>query len=132
MRRMASSERDGAALHCLVPQLAAIEIEHERGFLRYGEPAADRQFAFRLPPPPTRVTEPDKTLPWTLVVTDVAQHVRIAGHRDAAIDIDGAGAVIVGAVHDEPDLRLHRPAGIQANSAIAALAVEAERGEQLR
>ncbi len=66
------------------------------------------------------------------MVADVAQHVRVAGHRDAAVDIDGAGAVIVGAVNDEADLGLHGAAGEQPNGALGALAVDAEGVQQLR
>ena len=102
------------------------------GILRHREPAAECQFAFELARSPTGVAERDETLSGASMVTDVAQHLGIGCHRHAAIDIDGAGTMVVGTVHDEAGLRLHRPAGEQAHAALAALAVEPERIQQFR
>src|SRR6478672_7049033 len=123
---MASSQRNGAVLHCFIPQLLAIDVEHELWILRHSEPAAERQFALKLSGTPTGVTKRNKALLGSCVVAYVAEYLGIGGHRDAAIDIDGAGAVIVGTVYDETDLWLHGSAGEQAHGTLAALAVETE------
>ena len=55
---------------------------------------------------------------------------RRRGERDAAVDVDGVVAVIVGAVEDKADLGIDRPAEKHAHVAVDAARIGAERVEQ--
>jgi hypothetical protein len=50
-------------------------------------------------------------------MADVKQDLTARGHRHTAIDIDGLGAPILGAVDDKAEFRLHRTAGEDAHDA---------------
>src|SRR5262249_60077685 len=90
--------------------LVAVLVEDELGVLRCREPEAVRELALELARPPAGVAECDQALARAAMVADVAQDLAARRHRDAAVDVDGVGAMGFGAVHHEADLWLHRTA----------------------
>src|SRR5262249_13355230 len=103
LRRSPRSKVLGPALHGGVPDLVAVRVEHQLGVLRGREPEAVRELALELARPPAGVAECDQALARAAMVGNVAQDLAARRHRDAAVDVDGVGAMVFGAVHHEAD-----------------------------
>src|SRR5262249_37659752 len=95
----------------------AVVVEYQLGLLGCGEPVMAGHLAFELTRPPTSVAQRKKGLLRTAVPTDVAQNLAARRHCHASVDIDGLVAPIFGTMHDKTELRLHRAAGKNAQTA---------------
>src|SRR5262249_22303106 len=103
------------ALHGIVPAFVAVLVEDALGVLRRREPERVGELALELARPPAGVAECDQALARAAMVGDVAQDLAARRHRDAAVDVDGVGAMVFGAVDHKADLGLHRTAGEDAH-----------------
>src|SRR5262249_61712899 len=103
------------AFHGIVPDLVAVLVEHQLGVLRRREPEPVGEFALELPRRPAGVAECDQALVRAAMVADIAQDLAARRHRDAAVDVDGVGAMIFSAVNHKADLGLYRTAGDDAH-----------------
>src|SRR5262249_21396527 len=101
--------------HGIIPDLVAILVEHQLGVLRRREPEPVGELALELARRPAGVAECDQALARTAMVADVAQDLVARRHRDAAVDVDGAGAMVFGAVDHKADIGLYRTAGEDAH-----------------
>ena len=99
-----------AARHGVRPHVRTIVVEHQRRVLRHIVPIATRNLVVELRRTPAGIAERHQDFARPLAVADVAQHIGRRGERDLAVDIDGVGEVIVGAVDDKADLGTDRPA----------------------
>src|SRR5215472_8545246 len=95
------------AFHGVVPDLVAVFVEDELGVLRRREPEAVGKLALELARRPAGVAECDEALARAAMVADVAQDLEARRHRDAAVDVDGVGAMVFGTMDHEADLGLH-------------------------
>src|SRR4029077_655791 len=103
------------AFHGVIPDLIAILVEDELGVLRRREPEAVGKLALELARRPAGIAECDEALARAAMVADVAQDLEARRPRDAAVDVDGVGAMVFGAVDHKADLGLHRTAGEDAH-----------------
>ena len=76
-KRSTRSEILGAPFHGVVPELAAVVVEHEVGIFRYREPEALVELAFQPAGSPARISEGDQDLCRTLMMGDVAQNLAL-------------------------------------------------------
>jgi len=90
------------------------------------------ELALELTRRPAGVAERDKALVGAALVADVAQDLAARCHGDVAVDVEGVGAMIVGAVEDKADVRLHWAPGEDANRSRNARVILAERLEEPR
>ena len=68
-----ASEILRAPFHRVVPDLAAVAVEHESRIFRYGELEALIELALQLAGSPSRIAEGDQGLCRTLMIGDVVQ-----------------------------------------------------------
>ena len=129
---MKSSQLTGTARLCLIPQTAAIMIEDQLRIARRREPVVLGDFSLQLARPPAGIAKGEKHLFRPFVVADVAQDLLIGGHRYLAADRQRSGIVIVRAVHDKAEFRLHRSAGKHFEAAFEPRRVIAGRFQQTR
>src|SRR5262249_52770406 len=92
------------ALHGIVPDLVPVLVEDELGVWWRREPEAVGKLALELARRPAGVAECDEAFARAAMVADVAQDLEARRHRDAAIDVDGVGAMVFGAVDHKADL----------------------------
>src|SRR5262245_17874108 len=122
----------GTALHGVIPELVAVVSEDEVCVLRCGEPETMGELTLELTRRPAGVAEGDEALAGAALVAHVAQDLAARGHGDAAVDVDGVGAMIIGAMEDKADVRLHRAAGEEAHRSRNARVIVAQRFEEPR
>src|SRR5215813_10359472 len=120
------------ALHGVVPDLVAVLVEHQLGVLRRREPEPVGELALELARRPAGVAECDQALARAAMVADVAQDLAARRHRDAAVDVDGVGAMVFGAVDHKADIGLYRTAGEDAHLSRNRRVLLAERFQKLR
>src|SRR5260370_22363942 len=121
-----------AARHCILPQVVAVVVEDELRLFGSGEPVVTRQLALELAGSPAGIAEREEALLGTLTMADVEEDLTARGHCHAAIDIDGLGAPIFGAVEDKAEFRLHWAAGEDAHDARYAGVIMTGRLQQGR
>src|SRR5580704_4190330 len=107
----------GAAGHCVLPEFLAVVVEDELRLLGSGEPVVTCELALKLTGSPAGIAEREQALLGALMMADVEQDLTARRHRHAAVDIDGLGAPIFGAMDDKTEFRLHRAAGEDAQNA---------------
>src|SRR5262249_50647746 len=87
--------------HREVPYLVALRVEHELGILRRREPDIVRHLAVELARAPTRIAEDEQALLRPGLGRDVAQDLRARAQCHVSVDVERAGATILGAVHHQ-------------------------------
>ena len=93
--------------HRCIPNLLSLDIKNEGRVRRRGVPVIACELTFELARRPTCVAESDQCFFRADLMTDVAKHLLAWGHGGQLFHSDGVGAIVVSAVYDKADPRLH-------------------------
>ena len=118
--------------HRRFPNPFSLDIEDEIGVSRRSGPVIACELNFELTRRPTCVAESDQCFLRAGLVTDVTKHVPTWRNGGEFADSDGVGAIVVSAVYDEADSRLHRAAREDLHFTFSGSVTLAKKPKKLR
>src|SRR5262245_19779409 len=121
-----------AAGHRRIPNPLARDVKDEIGISRRSGPVIARELTFELTRCPTCVAKSDQCFLWPGLVTDVAKYFPAWGDGGELLHSNGGGALVVRAVYDEADTRLHGAAGEDLHISFSRSVALAKKSKQLR
>src|SRR5215470_1745329 len=121
-----------ATSHRRIPDPFAFGVKEEVGISRRSGPVIARELTVELTRSPTCVAKCNQCFLRAGLATDVAKYLPARGDSGELLHSDGVGAIVVRAVYDQADSRLHRPSREDLHVTFGRNVALAQKAKKLR